>query len=246
MLSTRAFCLLYRRPFRQAAKAILQGRLLDPEKPDAGRWLRCDVDTYLDDVWHRTERLLPSAELATLPNLGNRHNVFLAVVTVAAYQELLQRGTRPDYAKRLVADLGWKIYERLLRLTSLPVRLTTRTTRRRLERTLRALMVFPFSAPGAPGYEVKVRPVDDGIATYWTHCPPQSFVRRLVESRGDNGELDAFYNSWCQYDWPGADIIASDGAHGHYDRPHTLSRGDPVCDMCWHTARATGPHTARK
>ena len=69
--------------------------------------------------------------------------------------------------------------------------------------------------------------------THWTHCPPQSFVRRLVETHGDRGELEAFYLSWCLYDWPGADLLAGDAAHGHYTRPHTMSRGDDVCDMCW-------------
>jgi hypothetical protein len=99
--------------------------------------------------------------------------------------------------------------------------------------TLGALMRFPFSSPGRPGYEARVWSDGDGYHTHFTHCPPQSFVRRLVDEQGDHGELDAFYRSWCLYDWPGADLIAADGQRGHYARPHTLSRGDSVCDMCW-------------
>jgi hypothetical protein len=60
----------------------------------------------------------------------------------------------------------------------------------------------------------------------------------VVERHGDRGELEAFYQSWCLYDWPAADILAGGraGEHGHYERPHTLSQGDSVCDMCWSAA----------
>lgn len=234
MLATTLFRFLYKRAFRRAARAILQGRTLAPERPEDGRWMRADVDDYLAAVWNRSDELLPTAALDALPTVGNRHNVFLAVVTVAAYQVLIERGVQRDYAMILVGDVGWKIYERMLSMASLPFRVTTRQPRRRLERTLRTLMRFPFSAPGAPGYAVATSSDDRGIATHWTHCPPQSFVRRLIEESGDRGELDMFRRSWCQYDWPGADLIAGDGTHGHYERPHTLSRGDSVCDMCWH------------
>ena len=79
----------------------------------------------------------------------------------------------------------------------------------------------------------------DDIVTNWTRCPPQGFVRTLVAETGDRGDLDAFHERWSLYDWPGADIIAGDGARGHCTRRQTLSRGDPVCDMCW-KARAGG------
>jgi len=101
-------------------------------------------------------------------------------------------------------------------------------------------MVFPFSAPGRPGYEAEVWREEGQLLTHWTWCPPQTFVRDLVDRRGDRGELDAFYRAWCLYDWPGADLIADDGEHGHYARRHTLSRGDAVCDMCWKAGCAKG------
>ncbi len=58
-------------------------------------------------------------------------------------------------------------------------------------------------------------------------------IRRLIDIFGDRGELDAFYRSWCLFDWPGADIIADDGKHGHYTRQQTMSKRDSICDMCW-------------
>ena len=166
----------------------LQGRLLQPESPELGRWLHDDVEQMLEATWSRVAVLLHTANLERIPTLGNRHNVFLAVVTTAAFQALVENN-----------------------------------------QTLK----FPFNAPGRPGYEVKVESQDSQILTYWSSCPPQTFVRNLIERDGDKGELEAFYRSWCLYDWPGADIIAGDDERGHYHRTSTLSKGDPVCNMCW-------------
>lgn len=223
----------YRPVVRRAARQALEGRLLDPEKPERGRWLRRDVRGYLGDVWNRVADLTSRANLDALPTYGNRHNVFLAVVTTAAYQVLVERGVQQSYASALISDVGWKIYAWMLSLVAWPFRMTTRDPQKRMERILKALMVFPFSAPGAPGYEVRAWSEGARFFTHWTHCPPHAFVRRLAASGANNGELDAFYHSWCLYDWAAADFLAGDGTTGHYARPHTMSRGDPVCDMCW-------------
>ena len=225
---------IYKPLVLRSAHQILKGRLLDLENPNRGRWLDSDVRDYLNQIWVRCDSLTPVAALEKLPTYGNRHNVFLAVVTTAAYQVMIERGVSSRYAIQLVGDLCWKIYALMLKAVSTPYRITTRDPGRRMEKILRALMFFPFNAPGAPGDEVKVSTEGSDTYTHWIHCPPQSFVRRLIEVNGNRGELDAFYNTWCLYDWPGADILVSDGQRGHYSRLHTLSRGDAVCDMCWH------------
>jgi hypothetical protein len=235
----RLLQLVYRPLVRRAARQILEGRWTDPERPEAGRWLRRDVDAFLARTWREVDTLLPEAALATLPNFGNRHNVFLAVVTTAAYRALLDQGVERGHAMLLVGDVGWKIYAWLLQAASLPFRLARRSRAGRLEATLRALMRFPFAAPGPPGYQVETRFEPGRVHTHWTHCPPLAFVRRVVAAHGDRGEVEAFYRSWCLYDWPAADLLVDDGRHGHYRRPHTLSRGDSVCDMCWY-ARLQG------
>lgn len=205
--------------------------------PPEGRWLRRDVKAFREATWRRVDDLLPAAQLEGLPTFGNRLNVFVAVVTTAAYQELLDRGVAHGYAATLVADVGWKIYAWMLFASALPACILTRSRQRRLELTLKLLMRFPFSAPGRPGYEVETWTEGETVYTHWTHCPPQAFVRALVEAGDDRGELDAFYRSWCLYDWAGADLLVGDGARGHYERPHTMSRGDDVCDMCWRAGR---------
>lgn len=223
----------YRPLMRRSARQILEGRLLDPERPERGRWLHADVRAYLAGLWRRVEMLLPAAKLETLPTYGGRHNVFLAVVTTAAYRELLERGVSRDYAVTLAGDVGWKVYARMLQTAALLARLTTRDPHKRMEKTLRWLMTFPFGGTGAPDYESRAWSEGGRIYTHWTHCPPQAFARQLTESGTDEEALEGFRRTWCQYDWAAADLLADDGTNGHYSRPHTMSAGDGICDMCW-------------
>jgi len=187
------------------------------------RWTRSDVQTFIMQVAKMSDTLRPSANLDALQNIGNRLTVELAILTSAAYRVLLDRGVSAEDARTLVADIGWDYYALMLRLFSLPFRLTSRDPGKRLQRTIRTLLWFPFSAPGAPGYAVQVRIEDGNILTHFTHCPPQSFVRALIATQTDRGDLEAFQQSWCRYDWRGADLIAADGKRGHYVRRKTLS-----------------------
>ena len=179
------------------------------------------------------EAIRAYAELERLPAFGNRLMVEFAVYTAACDRVMRGCGIDPAHARAALADAGWRIYRRMLSLSSLPYRILTRDPAKRIRWTIRMLLRFPFNAPGAPGYEVETHVYDDRILTHVRHCPPHSFFRRLAEGSGDPDALRAFRESWCLYDWPGADLIAGDGIRGHYRRTQTLSSGDPVCDMCW-------------
>ncbi len=227
------FKLIYKPLIRSSARQILEGRQRDLDNPQNGRWTRKDINQILARTWRRVDRMAQTANLSKLPTRGSRNNVFLAAVTTAAYQELASTGASRDYAAQLVADVVWKLYGLGITIFSLPFRLTSSDPGDRVERTIKLLMKFPFSAPGRPAYEAKVWREGEETFTHWTWCPPQAFVRELIEREGDQGELDAFYQSWCLYDWPGADIMAGDGKCGHYERRLTQSKGDKVCDMCW-------------
>lgn len=226
---------------RRSARRILLGRLLDPDRPASGRWLVQDVDRFLASTRRHTRRLLPLAELDRLPTWGNRHNVYLAVLTTGAYRALRARGISRTYAITLLGDVGWNIYRWLLSAAALPFRILLRDRSKRMRSTLRALMIFPFSAPGPPGYAVEVWTEGADLHTHWSHCPPLAFVRRVIAADGDRGELEAFRESWCRYDWAAADLLIGDGSHGHYQRRQTLSHGDPVCDMCWRACSRAAP-----
>lgn len=139
----------------------------------------------------------------------------------------------------LFADIGWKVYARFLTLPRLSARMVTRDPQAQVNLILRMLLRFPFSAPGRPGYEVQAWTEPGRFCTFWTYCPPYAFVRDYVAEYGDRGEIEAFSKSWCWYDWAFtyAMVGGSYETHGHYERPHTLSSGDALCDMCWYGGR---------
>ena len=229
------------RLLKGAASDVLLSREIDYSDGSKCRWLRTDLTFFMRDLAVEAASQRQVADQVTLPSFGNRLMVELAVFTNAAYRVLLDASVAPATARQLVADAGWVVYARMLALSSWPFRLATRDPARRLQWTIKSLLRFPFcapGAPGAPGYGVEAYLDGYDIITNFTHCPPQSFVRALVAARGERGDLEAFFASWCQYDWPGADIIPGDSERGHYARTQTLSRGDPRCDMCW-KAKAT-------
>lgn len=222
-----------------AARRVLGNRALRDTEGHEVRWLKPEVESFLAQLEAESTRLRPHAQLGALPSFGNRLMVEVAVYTAACDRVLRGLGVAPASARLAVADIGWDVYRRMLALASWPARLITHDPGRRIRWTIRMLLRFPFNAHGAPGYAVETRIENGNILTHFTHCPPQTFIRRLSESEADPDVLVAFQQSWCRYDWPGADIIAGDGRRGHYRRQRTLSHGDSMCDMCW-TARGSG------
>lgn len=226
-----------------AVRHVLSHQTLTDTEGREYRWLTAEINTFLASLEQEAESLRPVAQLDSLPSFGNRLMVELAVYTAACDRLLRRSGIAPAKAREVVAAMGWDIYRRMLAFSSLPAKLVTRDPGRRLRWTIRMLLWFPFNAPGAPGYAVDTRIEGGDILTHFSHCPPQSFVRKLSEQTDDPDLLEAFRQSWCLYDWAGADIIAGDNHRGHYTRRYTLSHGDSVCDMCW-AAHASGrPHS---
>jgi hypothetical protein len=235
---------LLKRAMRRASHEILAGRLIVRNRPEPGRFLHRDVNAILEQTWRHAGGMLPQAELERLPTTGNRTNVFLAVLSTAAYRALVDAGVEREYASELVADVGWKVFARLVSIPKWVARLLARNPQQRINLVLRMLMVYPFSSQERPGYECKAWAEADRFCTDWTFCPPYEFVRRYVEKHGDRGEIEAFRRSWCGYDWALTYELVDGryGERGHYERPHTLSSGDPTCDMRWY---ALPPPTER-
>ena len=100
--------IVYRRMIRQAAYEILAGRMIKRGAPEKGRFLRSDVDQILAQTWRYVDRMLPEAQLEQIPTLGNRHNAFLALLTVAAYHAFLDAGVEREYAIELFAESMWR------------------------------------------------------------------------------------------------------------------------------------------
>jgi len=210
--------------FKRSAYQILVGRYRNREKPTQGRFTRGQVDNLLSEIWRHLDRLVPKANLEQYKTLGNRQNVYLAIATRAAYQAFLEAGIEAAYATELISDIAWKVYASWLAIPRFFARLVTRDPQKQMNFILRAFMRFPFSKPG---YKRKVWQDADGLNTHFYRCPPQAYFQR----NGTPEEMLFFFRTWCTFDWAIANEMV---AGGRYERPHTLSAGDEVCDMKWY------------
>jgi hypothetical protein len=216
---------------RRAVRRRIGGRRIDPGDRSRGRFLGQDVDALMKQLPTELDRVWTSTDLTMLPNSGSRFNVVLTAVTMALYRALLAQDVPAPHARYLVADVAWDLYAVVGRALSVTARLSGRDRHARMATVLRMMMRFPFHGAGRPGYEVSAEDTGDAFLTTWTWCPPLAYVRQLVNDQGDHGELEAFQQSWCSFDWPFNDILA--GGRGHYERPHTMSEGADRCDMVW-------------
>ncbi len=98
---------LLRRLVRRAAHQTFAGRLVERARPERGRFLAIDVDAIVAQAWRNLDEMLPEAHLDRIPALGNRQNVYLAVLTLAAYRAFVDAGIEREYAIELFADVGW-------------------------------------------------------------------------------------------------------------------------------------------
>jgi hypothetical protein len=234
--SARTGLQLARPLLRRAIHRRVDGRRIDPDDRTRGRFRKQDVDAVITHYLDEADSMWHVADLSRLPTTGSQLNVVLAVVTMALYRALLAEDVPPQQARVLVADVAWDLYAMGGRILARVGGLHTRRPHGRMAAVLRMLLRFPFQPSQRPGYEVEFEDTGDAFLTTWTWCPPFAFVQRLTDEQGDRGEIAAFQQSWCSFDWPFNDIIA--GGRGNYRRPHTLSEGDDRCDMVWSAAPA--------
>ncbi|MCZ7628857.1 MAG: hypothetical protein M5U19_07235 [Microthrixaceae bacterium] len=190
------------------------------------------ADRFMDEMDEQWE----IAPIERFPTVGTQLNVVLTAMTISLYRALIHENVPPDHAAELTADIVWHFYALGGRVVHGLAGVRTQEPHRRMVTALRMLLRFPFGSPGRPAYEVEVGDLDGKFLTTWTWCPPQAYVRELIEAQGDRGELAVFRRSWCAFDWAFNDLLA--GGSGCYQRPHTMSDGDPYCDMTWQVVDA--------
>jgi len=210
--------------FHRAAIQILEGRYLDKTRPIKGRFTRAQVKGILAQTWLYLDERLPKANLDQQETWGNRQNVFLAVATQAAYRAFITAGIDNEYAIELISDIAWKVYASWLSFPRFLAKIISRDPQKQMNFILRIFLWYPFSQPG---YQREIREAVDGFHTHWFRCPPYEYFK----NHGDSEDMKVFNRTWCQFDWAVAQAIV---ARGKYERPHTLSAGDTICDMRWY------------
>ncbi len=218
-----------KRSVRKATRRVVVGRLIDKDNHTKGRINRSYINRILEATWKRLDDMIQEANLDVYKTRGNRFNVTLAIGTIALFRTLLAEGFSREYATELTGDLGWSVYMDLIKIPRVLARLVTRNPQKRMNLILKFFLWFPFSSPpgDGPGYRVTVSLEKDHFRTDWTQCAPLEYVKKY----GSQEEVKFFHDTWCMYDWALAQTLVKGG---YYERPHTLSAGDKVCDMRWY------------
>ncbi len=211
---------------KKFTREVLTGRLRSREEPRKGRFMPSDVGRILDRAQRNVDDLQSS--MVAQENWANFRMVFLGLTHLAIYRALLNEGTKKDYAIDLIGDIAWKpvTESRRTRIGKFIIRRITGDPHKQLGMQLRFLGRV---ATSPPGYESEFS--SDSDTHYWNfyRCPPLEFYRTQGEEA-----LEMFRKTWCEFDFATAEWMAK-GVK--YERPHTLSEGDDVCDMRWHVVR---------
>jgi ubiquinone biosynthesis protein len=170
------------------------------------------------DDYARQRSQIPSQRAA-----GARLMVHFAALTAGLYRSLRARSVTDEDARRLTADVAWRVYEKMAAVPWLLARFTRTDPYRRLERATRVFRHFPFRAPS---YDmVDVPGGEDVVAFDVRRCPVAEYFRA-------QGLSQVCVDAWCNLDLP---LAKKWGAR--LERTGTLAQGADRCDFRWHVQR---------
>ena len=210
---------------------ILSLRCRQEDKAENGRFTLKEIKQIILQAELNAKELIPY--FTDYDNLGNYLMEYGGLLDLAIYRALIKENVARNYAMKLVGDMIWQA--RLNGNGGIPIiyplrrmwaRLTTKDPVDFLGRYIREAMKFPYSEPG---YKVKFYKEKDGYRTDFYSCPVYDFYKQF-----GGEEVSLFRKTWCTLDYAVAENLVEGGK---YQRRHTLSDGDEVCDMRWYIER---------
>jgi len=204
----------------------IRGRYLSEDTPSLGRFSNRQISPVFKKINLMRKEILLKNDMALYTTQGNKLIVYCGIISLAAYRSLRAAGLSHQYATSLASDIIWKLYILGAKILWICAGLLTRNPQKRLNKVLMWLCKFPFNQD-PKGYQYNVQVMPNHLAMNFTQCAVHQFMLKNTTKE----EMDFFNKSWCQFDFslPGYLI---DG--GFYERDHTLSAGDSICDMKWY------------
>ena len=212
--------------FRYFFFSVLVGRYILLEEPRRGRYSKRQLKKIYQKIKIEQNKLRLDSDLSQYKSHGNRLLVFCGINSLAAYRVLRNEGVSHQYATILIGDVIWKLYLFGAKFLWKIIGLIYREPQKRLNTTLRLLCKYPFNSD-PKGYQFKLQKEIDHLSINFSQC----VVHQFFKNKGSDEEMDFFRNSWCLYDFALPEYLIEGG---NYERKHTLSHGDNVCDMKWY------------
>lgn len=210
---------------RKTMIQILVSRFRRDGMPEYGRFTAKEIKQIVFQACLNVEELMPYFN--DLENLGNYQNEYAGLIDLAIYRALLKAGIDRNYAVNLVGDMMWQALVNAKGVVPIidPLRnklhrLTTKDPMAYLEKRLKDGMKYPYSKPG---YKIEFYKDKDVYCMDIYSCPVFDFYKQFGKE-----EMALFRKTWCTFDYALAENIVEGGK---YQRKHTLSDGDEVCDM---------------
>lgn len=202
---------------------VLTPRCRRDGNPEYGRFTTKDIERIIQLANSNVIELIPYFK--DLPNIGNYVMAYSSMLDLAIFRALLREKVDPGYATNLIGDINWQFvvntsgYYRLKRKL---IALKTKDPIERMGKFLSDMLKFPY---GKPGYRAELYKEGNVYYMNFYSCPVYEFYKQF-----GNEELILFRKVFCTYDYAAAERLIEGG---RYQREHTLSEGDEVCDMRW-------------
>lgn len=217
---------------KKAIRQVLTSRCRRDGMPEQGRFTPRDIERIALRAELNAKALMP--RFHDLDNAGNYAMEYGGLLDLAMYRALVLEEIERNYAMSLVGDMIWQsqvnaksfipILDPLrIKLAKLRTKDATAYLGWRLEEGIK----FPYSEPG---YKAALSKEGNVYRMDMTSCPVYDFYRQFGEE-----EMALFRRAWCTFDYTAAEHLVEGG---RYQRTHTLSDGDDVCDMRWFIAGA--------
>jgi len=205
---------------------IIRGRYISDSNPLLGRFSNRNLKAIYLTISNFKGELLSKNNLSKHKTQGNKLMVYCGILSLATYRGLRLTGLSHQYATLLVSDIVWKLYILGSKILWTFAGLLSRDPQKRLNILLKWLCKYPFNQdPNGYQYDVQVRP--DHLEMNFSQCA----VHQLMLNTATAEEMDFFSKSWCLYDFSLPAYLIEGG---YYEREHTLSHGDQLCDMKWY------------
>ena len=208
---------------KKSVVQVLTPRCRREDEPEYGRFTTTDIERTIQQTDSILLELIPYFK--DLPNLGNYMMAYSSMIDLAIYRALLREKVDPGYATKLIGDINWQFvlntggYYRLKREL---IAVKTKDPMERMGIFLGDMLKFPY---GKPGYRAELYKEGNVYHMNFYSCPIYNFYKQF-----GNEELTLFRKVFCTYDYAAAERLVEGG---RYQREHTLSNGDNVCDMRW-------------
>ena len=212
---------------KKAITQVLAPRCRQEGMPEYGRFTPREIKQIIFQANLNIKELMPYFK--NLDNIGNYLMEYGGLLDLAIYRALVKQKVDPNYAMNLIGDMIWQVV--VNNKGSIPIidplrkklaKLTTKDPMAFLEKRLKDGMKYPYSKPG---YKIEFYKDKDVYCMDIYSCPVFDFYKQFGEE-----EMTMFRKTWCTFDYTLAEHLVEGGK---YQRKHTLSDGDEVCDMRW-------------